>query len=139
MSYKHIVVAIDLHEPSDVVIAKAVNLAESLKAKLSFVTVDISHLDMGLREYDPAESHLIQERYDTMMEQFTTLLDVVEYPIENKLVLMGEVEEKIVETVNAIGADLLISGHHHGFWNTWWSSARKLVGITPVDLLLIHI
>lgn len=139
MSYKHIMVAIDLHEPSDTVIAKAVDLAKSLDAKISFVTVDISHLDSGLRDFDPAETRLINEKYDSMMAELTALLDCVEYPIEKQLVVMGEVEEKLVETVNALGADLLISGHHHGFWNQWWSSARKLVNITTVDLLLIHI
>ena len=139
MSYKHILVAIDLHEPNDTLIAKAVSLAKNIDAKISFVTVDISHLDTGLRDYDPAENRLINEKFDSMMVELVALLDSVEYPIENKLVVMGEVEEKLVETVNSLGADLLISGHHHGFWSGWWSSARKLINITPVDLLLIHI
>ena len=103
------------------------------------MTVDISHLDAGLRDYDPAENHLIKERFDKMTADLEALLDCVGYPVENQLVVMGEVEEKLVETVTRVGADLLVSGHHHGFWNTWWSSARKLVGISPVDLLLIHI
>ncbi len=139
MSYKHILVAVDLHEPSDILIARAVSLAKNLDAKISFVTVDVSHLDSGIRDFDPSEESFIHEKYDAKLAGLTALLDSVEYPIENKLVVMGEVEEKLLQTVKTLGADLMISGHHHGFWNRWWSSARKLVDITTVDLLLIHI
>jgi len=139
MTYKHILVAIDIAEPSDKVIAKSVSLAKNIDAKISFVTVDISHLDADVIDYSPSEVHIIEEKCKLMKEKLDELLSVVEYPIENKMVVVGDVDEKLVETVNKINADLLVTGHHHGFWNRWWSSARKLVNIATGDLLLVHL
>ncbi len=139
MSYKHILVAVDLSQPSDQVIARAVSLAKNIDAKLSFVSVDIHHLDPELYEFDPEEMRYIEKDYDKAVAKLDEITSVISYPIEKKLVLMGEVEEQIIESVTGLEVDLLVSGHHHGFWNRWWSSARKLVNMTPVDLLLIHI
>ena len=142
MKYKHILVAIDLAEegaPSDLVISKAVSLAKNLDAELSFVHVDTSHLDNDVLAYDKREVRLIEEKYQELQTQLDALCEPVEYPIANKLVIGGEVEVKLIEEVKEMGIDLLISGHHHGFWNRWWSSAHKLLDITVVDLLLIRI
>lgn len=138
MSYKHIMVAIDLAEPSDRVISHAVSLAKNLDAKLSFVTVDI-HYDPDHQVYDAYGNKMIRESKEEMAAKLDELLSSVAYPIENKVVVMGDVEEKLVETTNKLHADLLVSGHHHGFWQNWWSSAKKLLNIATVDLLLISI
>ncbi len=139
MSYKHIIVAIDLSESSDAVINRAVALAKNHQAKLSFVTVDIHHPDNDTRLYDDNESRLVNETYEAMMAKLTSVLGNISYPIEHKIVVMGHIEDKLIQTVNRLEADLLISGHHHGFWHLWWSSANKLIKISPVDLLLISI
>jgi universal stress protein A len=54
-------------------------------------------------------------------------------------VVGGDVEKTLMWEITKINADLFVCGHHHGFWNSWWSSARKLVNITIVDLLLIDL
>lgn len=142
MKYKHILVALDLAEesaPSDLVISKAVSLAKNLDAKLSFIHVDTSHLDNDLLDYDNAETRLVNEKYQDLLTKLETLCEPVQYPISNMLVIGGEVEEKLIDEVKKLDVDLLVSGHHHGFWNHWWSSAHKLLDITDVDLLLIRI
>ncbi|WED24079.1 universal stress protein [Vibrio sp. JC009] len=139
MSYKHVLVAIDLSEPSDKLIARAVSLAKNMDAKLSFITVDIIHPDGEMRDYDQAENRIISREHDEMMAKLTELTELVGYPVESKLVVDGDVEDKLLENVEKIGADVLISGHHHGFWSQWWSSAHKLVSKATVDLLLISI
>jgi len=142
MKYKHILVALDLAEesaPSDLVISKAVSLAKNLDAKLSFIHVDTSHLDNDLLDYDNAETRLVNEKYQDLLTKLETLCKPVQYPISNMLVIGGEVEEKLIDEVKKLDVDLLVSGHHHGFWNHWWSSAHKLLDITDVDLLLIRI
>ncbi len=138
MSYKHIMVAIDLAEPSDTVISRAVSLAKNLDAKLSFVTVDI-HYDPDNQVYDAYGSKMIRESKEEMETKLDELLSSITYPIENKVVVMGEVEQKLIDETNKLHADLLVSGHHHGFWQSWWSSAKKLLNIATVDLLLISI
>ncbi|PJC87598.1 universal stress protein [Vibrio sp. HA2012] len=139
MSYKHLLVAVDLSAPSDTMISKAVSMAKNLDAKISFIYVDITHQDADLLDYDPAEVNQIQRDHDDLMQQLNEITGLIRYPIENKLVVTGDVEEQLNEAVKEISADLLVSGHHHGFWNRWWSSARKLVSMADVDLLLIRI
>ena len=142
MKYKHILVALDLAEgsaPSDLVISKAVSLAKNLDAKLSFVHVDTSHLDIDILDYDNAETRLMNEKYEVLMAKLEEACELVKYPISNKLVIGGEVEVKLLEEVRNLDVDLLVSGHHHGFWNRWWSSAHKLVDISDVDLLLVRL
>ncbi len=139
MSYKHILVAVNLSQPSDQVISRAVSLAKNIDAKLSFISVDIHHLDPDMYGFDPEEMRNIERDYGKLLDKMDEITSVISYPIEKKLVLMGEVEEQIIESVKKLEVDLIVSGHHHGFWNRWWSSAHKLVNMTPVDLLLIHI
>ena len=142
MKYKHILVALDLAEqsaPSDLVISKAVSLAKNLDAKLSFVHVDVSHLDNELLDYDRFEKKLVNEKYQDLLVKLEVLCAPIDYPISNQLVVGGEVGDKLIEEVKKLGVDLLISGHHHGFWNHWWSAAHKLVDISTVDLLLVRI
>ncbi|MFT6924642.1 MAG: universal stress protein A [Psychromonas sp.] len=138
MSYKHVLVAIDLTETSDIVISKAVSLAKNLDAKLSFISVDVSHPDKD-RDYDPLELKLIEQKRQELAAKLKELANLTDYPIANTLVVGGDVEETLMQEMTKIQADLLVCGHHHGFWNRWWSSARKLVNITIVDLLLIHL
>ena len=139
MSYKHVLVAIDLSKPSDKVVSRAVSLAKNLDAKLSFINVDITHPDGDIRDYDQNETQLLNREHDELLKQLQELTELISYPVSNTLVVDGDVEEKLLETVDKIGADVLIAGHHHGFWNQWWSSARKLVNMATVDLLLICI
>jgi universal stress protein A len=138
MSYKHVLVAIDLTESSDIVISKAVSLAKNLEAKLSFISIDISHPDTD-RIYDPIEVKLIEQNREELTAKLKELAERTDYPITTTKVVGGDVEETLMREIAKIKADLLVCGHHHGFWNRWWSSARKLVNITIVDLLLIHL
>ncbi|MGB5446340.1 MAG: universal stress protein [Psychromonas sp.] len=138
MSYKHVLVAIDLNEGSDIVISKAVSLAKNLDAKLSFISVDISHPDKG-RKYDAVEVKLIEEKHAELVARLQELAELSGYPVQNAIVVGGDVEETLMETISKMDVDLLVCGHHHGFWNRWWSSARKLVNISIVDLLFIHL
>ncbi len=43
MSYKHILVAVDLSEDSKLIVDKAVALAKPLEAKVSFIHIDINY------------------------------------------------------------------------------------------------
>jgi universal stress protein A len=142
MKYKHILVALDLAEdsaPSDFIVSKAVSLAKNLDAKLSFIHVDTSHLDIDLLDYDNAETRILNEKYETLMAKLDVICDPIEYPVSNKIVIGGEVEVKLIDEVKKLNVDLLVAGHHYGFWNHWWSSAHKLVDLSVADLLLVRI
>lgn len=139
MKYKHILVAIDLSESNDQIINRAVSIAESLDAKLSFVNVDIAHPDAVLRDYDVYESANVAREHHELMTLMQKNVSNIDYPVENILIVDGEVEDKLVQTVGKTGADLLVCGHHHGFWKSLWSSSHKLVDLANVDLLLISL
>lgn len=139
MTYKHVLVAVDLKNSSDKVTEKAVSLAKSLGAELSVIHVDITHPDGDVREYDAAETKLLESEHKMLKDALTGLAGSVDHPINNTILVDGDVEKKLMEAVRKTGADLLVSGHHHGFWKRWWSSARKLVDIATVDLLLVNL
>ncbi|MCG6199994.1 universal stress protein [Psychromonas antarctica] len=142
MIYKHILVAVDLTKSSEIVISKAVALAKEANAKLSFIYVDANYVSMvgpagtlGLARQaasDGREKKLLQK-------ELHTLVDKLDYPVQNTLVVMGDLEEKLTTAVNQLDADLLVCGHHHDFWSRLLSSVRKLVNTVSTDLLIVYI
>ena len=74
-----------------------------------------------------------------LQKELRVLVDGLDYPVENKLVVMGDVEERLSTAVNQLNADLLICGHHHDFWSRLLSSVRKLVNTVSTDLLIVYI
>ncbi len=58
MSYKHILVAVDLSDDSKVLIKKAVSLAKPLDAKVSFIHIDVNYAELytGLIDINMAEA-----------------------------------------------------------------------------------
>lgn len=151
MSYKHILVAVDLSKSSEQLIDKAVSLAKDANAKLSFVFVDVDNVyedvykvgDENL-EVSPLPSgeereKAIEERENTLQEELQKLADQADYPIENVIVVMGDLNNKLLETVQKMDIDLLICGHHHDFWSRLLSSVRQLVNSVGEDLLIVHL
>ncbi|WP_421020592.1 universal stress protein, partial [Klebsiella pneumoniae] len=58
MSYKHILVAVDLSEDSERLVAKADSLAQAVGAKLSLVHIDVNYAELytGLIDINLVES-----------------------------------------------------------------------------------
>jgi len=148
MIYKNIVVAIDLAQPSDLIIGKSLLLAKSLGANLSFIHVDISNLDADndisaadvVLPYNDAEAMVVSGLKRKLENQLEALCESIDYPVSNTVIVLGrEVESELAEAIKKMDVDLLVCGHHHGFWNHWWSSAHKLIDLTVVDLLLIRL
>lgn len=138
MSYNHILVAVDLTKSSEIVISKAVLLAKDTHAKLSFIYVDSSHLSMpGARPTSP----VIMPEVDNGKEkqELCALADLLDYPVEHKLVVIGDLEVKLTTAVNQLGADLLICGHHHDFLSRLLSSIKKIENTVNTDLLIVYL
>ena len=136
MSYKHILVAVDLTKSSEIVISKAVSLAKEANAKLSFIHVDPNHLSTsGAR----STSLLAMPEVDNRKEkqELRALAARLDYPVENTLVVIGDLEVKLTTAVNQLDADLLVCGHHHDFWSRLLSSVRKIANTVNTDLLIV--
>ena len=151
MSYKHILVAVDLSKSSEQLIDKAVSLAKDANAKLSFVFVDVDNVYENVYkvgnenlEVSPLPSgeereKAIEEREKTLQEELQELAGQADYPIENAIVVMGDLGNKILETVQEMDIDLVICGHHHDFWTRLLSPVRKLVNSLVTDLLIVYL
>jgi len=140
MSYKHILVAVDLSKSSEKVVSKAVSLAKDAKAKLSFIFVDVDNVsNIGLVNLEIDTLPSIEEREKSLQQDLQLLANQADYPIEHAIVVMGDFNRKVNAAVEKIGADLLVCGHHHDFWSRLLSAARKLINSAKTDLLIVYL
>ncbi|MDD1793478.1 universal stress protein [Enterovibrio makurazakiensis] len=137
MSYKHILVAVDLSADSESLVQKGAALAKPLGAKLSLIHIDVNYAQLytGLIDVNMVETrnHIIDEA----QSQLNTLAKHVDVPVTNTLVASGDLAEEITESIQHFGIDLVICGHHQDFWSTLISSAKQLINKTPVDMLMV--
>ncbi|MCG9713684.1 universal stress protein [Shewanella insulae] len=127
MSYKHILVAVDLSESSRAVIDKAVTLARGGNSKVSFVYVDVDSVAITPQE----ESEMQQE-----LQAMATLSD---YPIAETLVVIGDLHMKLAGIAKERNVDLLVCGHHHKFLSSLFSSVPKVANAVEADLLVVYL
>ncbi|MBA5761279.1 universal stress protein [Vibrio sp. 404] len=127
MSYKHILVAVDLSHTSQVVINKAVSLAKSENCKLSFVFVDVDKIVLA-----PKEEQALHGELNTLAEQ-------TDYPITDTIVVIGDLHIKLSAIVKEKDIDLVVCGHHHKFTSRLFSSIPKLANAVEADLLVVYL
>ena len=146
MSYKHILVAVDLSKSSEVLISKAVALASATKSKLSFIYVDASYVSdigyattMGFVKPVADQIEADEKEKQTLQKELQALTAQIDYPVTSTVVVMGKLNDKLLATVKEMDIDLLICGHHHDLWSRLFSSVHKLVNSTPADLLIIYL
>ena len=138
-SYQHILAAIDLGNSNDVVLQKAIALARTHAAKLSVIHVDMDvqnlYTDMIDIELEQVQDSMLQETR-AKLEQALSGLD---FPIDKKLILCGDLGEKVNEAIELYGIDLLVCGHHQSFWSLLVSSARQVMNSVECDMLVVPI
>ncbi|ABM02795.1 universal stress protein containing UspA domain [Psychromonas ingrahamii 37] len=140
MSYKHILVAVDLSKSSEKVISRAVLLAKDTNAKVSLIFVDVDNVsNIGLVNLEIDSLPSIEEREKTLQQDLQALAVKADYPIENAIIVMGNFNRRVNAAVEKIGADLLVCGHHHDFWSRLLSATRKILNSTTTDLLIIYL
>ncbi|MEH6533652.1 MAG: universal stress protein [Photobacterium frigidiphilum] len=127
MSYKHILVAVDLSQSSQIVIDKAISLAKGANCKLSFVFVDVDKVVLA------------QKEKLTLQKELQTLADQSDYPITDTLVVIGDLHIKLSGIVKEMDVDLVVCGHHHTFLSRLFSSVPKLANAVETDLLVVYL
>ncbi|MGF1703805.1 universal stress protein [Photobacterium makurazakiensis] len=127
MSYKHILVAVDLSESSQTVIDKAISLAKGTSCKLSFVFVDVDRVVLARKEEQ------------TLQKELQTLADQSDYPVAETLVVIGDLHIKLSAIVKKMDVDLVVCGHHHKFMSRLFSSIPKLANAVEADLLVVYL
>ncbi|PWI34818.1 universal stress global response regulator UspA [Vibrio albus] len=141
MSYKHILVAVDLTDESRKLVEKATKLAKSLNAELSLIHVDVSFTEtkaerIVARQLDK-EQGLDSLVMKNAQELLTSLKDGSDYPIKATLISSGHIDDELEKAVQVHNIDLLICGHHQDFWHLFMSSAKKVMQHIGVDMLIV--
>ncbi|MDX2319615.1 MAG: universal stress protein [Moritella sp.] len=146
MNYKHILVAVDLTNPSEIVMAKATSLAREANAKLSLIYVSAHHLKVSgpgdipwLASHDIEDTDTDEKEKEQYQTELSALAEQLDYPVEKTLVLMGDLEVKLTTAIHQLGADLLVCGHHHDLWSRLLSSIRKIANTVDTDLLIVYL
>ena len=140
MSYKHILVAVDLSDSSEKVIEKAVMLAKDAHAKLSLIFVDVDNIsNIAMADIEISTLPSIEEREKTLHDELQELADKTDYPVENAIVVMGNLAHKLKATVSEKKIDLLVCGHHHDLWSRLLSSVNKLINSVETDLMIVYL
>lgn len=140
MSYKHILVAVDLSPDSRVVVDKAISLAKDVSADLSFIHIDASYNELyrvggGFIDINVEEGFKHAEHESQV--QLQNLANESDYPIKHCLVGTGELEHELKHAIVEHKVDLVICGHHQDFWSVLLSSTKQLINNVPVDLLVV--
>lgn len=137
MTYKHILITVDLSPESRLLVEKAVSMARPYNAKISLIHVDVSYSDLytGLINVNLGD---IQKRISEETHQaLTELSGNAGYPITETLSGNGDLGQVLVDAIRKYDIDLLVCGHHQDFWSKLMSSARQLINTVHVDMLIV--
>jgi len=144
MTYQHILVALELTEENKVLINKAVAMADTFGADVSFIHVDgaIGEIYPELLDIQqhPDQKPLNQHGND-LLHQFQNYVSDTypDFSVKHFWVGTGSLGSKLKRMIEDHDYDLLICGHHHDFWNNFVSYSRDLINKSSVDILVVPI
>ncbi|EIJ67242.1 MULTISPECIES: universal stress protein UspA [Pasteurellaceae] len=135
--YKHVLVAVDLSDESNMILKKAAEVAKRHDAKLSIIHVDVNFSDLYTGLIDVNMSSM-QDRISTETQQaLMELAEHVGYPVAEKLSGSGDLGQVLSDAVEKYEVDLLVTGHHQDFWSKLMSSTRQLMNSIKIDMLVV--
>lgn len=147
MTYKHIMVAVDGSNTSDLALHEAIQLAKDQKASLRIIhVVDENFVNYGEAyiDYDALQAAWKEEGQKVLKKMEETIRQT-KIEFDSKLVELkpfeGRIAEKIVEEAKAWPADLLVIGTHgrRGFSHLFLGSvAEGVIRIATTPVLLIR-
>ena len=141
MCYSHILVAVDFGKDNQAIVEKAVRLAKPLGAKVSLIHINKQITDEaefgGLIDTDLAPLEPAHPSAADLSKKLEAIASRIDYPIEGKFVVKGDISHGMEETVKKGEVDLIMCGHHHNLWSRLKPSARDLINTSLVDLLIV--
>ncbi len=145
MSYKQILVAIDLTEEADEVLAAARSVADEQNAKLTSLTVvkPLTHVYGGL-DLAPLSNGSIafeKEAVKKTQEQLSEMSAEYKIKAEDATVRLGSPAVEIRTLAEELEADLIVIGTHgrHGLGLLLGSTANAVLHGVPCDVLAVKI
>ena len=135
--YKHVLVAVDLSDESEVLLKKAVGVAQRHGAKPSIIHVDVNFSDLYTGLIDVNMSSM-QDRISSETQQaLVQLSENAGYPISEKLSGSGDLGQVLSDAIEQYDVDLLVTGHHQDFWSKLMSSTRQVMNTIKIDMLVV--
>ena len=141
MSYKHILVAVDLTEECDPVVKKARNLAEATGAKLSLVHI-VEPMAMAFGGDVPMDlSQLQQQQFDQAKDRLNLLLGKYGLSATDAHLTYGQPRQEIHQMAKDQGCDLIVVGSHgrHGLKLLLGSTSNDVLHGAPCDMLAVSL
>ncbi len=139
MTYKHILVAVELSEESYILIDKAVVFAKQFNADVSLVHIDSTHGEIYTELFDLQQEESRANVRDNTSRFFDQFVQYSECPVKHALVGVGSISTKLPKVVDEYNVDLLICGHHHDLWSHIVSTSKQLINTSSVDILVVPI
>lgn len=149
MSYKNVLVAVDLTEESDQVLAKAKHIAESDGAKLSLVHVvkPIEHVYGGFGavglagDFSAQMATLEQQAVTHAQEQLAKMGKSIGAPSDRQFVPVGGASREIHRLAEEESIDLIVIGSHgrHGLGLLLGSTANGVLHGATCDVLAVRV
>ncbi len=127
MSYKHILVAVDLSDSSKAVIDKAINQASVSDSQLSLVYVDVDRIIL-----EPKKEQELHKKLQELAEQCG-------YPVSDIMVVNGDLHVKLKGIVKQSNIDLVVCGHHHNLLSRLFSAIPKVANAVEADMLVVYL
>ncbi|WP_111641941.1 universal stress protein [Marinimicrobium alkaliphilum] len=141
MTYKHLIVGLDLSEESPQVLERATALATACNAKLSLAHV-IEPLTFAYGGDMPVDLSEVQEQLQLKAEQeLQRLSHKIDYRIEAEHVLVGQPATELHHLAGQIGADLIVVGSHgrKGFALLLGSTSNSVLHGAGCDVLAVRV
>lgn len=143
--YNNIVVTIDFSPHSDLVLARAIELAQYYNAKLSLIHVieHFTHMhfeyDLVMSAYDDGE--MDQALFDNSISHLNQVANELNYPKIQQEVLWGSPKSTILSYAAAQNVDLIVTGSHgrHGFARLLGSTANGIVHNAKCDVMVVKL
>ncbi len=142
--YTHILVAVDFFASTDLVLAKACNIAQRDKAKLSLLHV-VEYLPPIVSLYDsiPTTNWMIDENkiLEHAKQSLQKLIEQQGLKNVELEVRLGTPKHEILQFVKDQQCDLVVMGSHgrHGISVLLGSTANAVLHAMPCDILTIKL
>ncbi|MDQ2068773.1 universal stress protein [Natronospira bacteriovora] len=140
--YQHILVATDLAEDSDQVLARAMQLAETSRARLSLLhVVEYLPVDPAGEALLPPPVDMEEELINSARERIQGLIHRQQLEPSEVLIEIGQTKAEIKRVAGEIGADLIVLGsrERHGLALLRGGTQRSVVHNAPCDVLAVRI
>lgn len=139
--YKHILLAADFNDESEIVEKRAAALKDTFSATLSIVHVlePISIAYGGEFPVDLGDLH--KELEKQAMSQLRALGEKLGVPEERQHLEVGITEKEVLRVAEGEGADLIVMGSHgrHGLALLLGSTANAVLHHAKIDVLAVRV